>query len=179
MNPWTSISFSQWRIYFFLGERRNNEFNTIRTNCDEWEFYCALCCGGGVMEKQSRWSEQRSEQHVQQQHTERREQVVQQEERVQRTEHHYTRQMLTEQRGQFPAQTLSLYRALTHHTTTLFTRTPLIILQLINAIAKLFIPTNHSTKSHSKLRAPSGRSSASTQRERRPACECLWFLPGA
>lgn len=43
------------------------------------------------MEKQSRWSEQRSEQRVQQ-HSERREQVVQQ-----RTEQHYTRQMLSQQ----------------------------------------------------------------------------------
>lgn len=55
------------------------------------------------MEKQSRWTEQRSEQRSEQrvqQHSERHEQVVQQQERVQRTEHHYTRQMLTQQRGQ-------------------------------------------------------------------------------
>lgn len=56
----------------------------------------------GEMEKQSRWSEQRSEQRVQQsqQRVQQSQQIVQQQERVQRTEHHYTRQMMTQHQGE-------------------------------------------------------------------------------
>lgn len=64
------------------------------------------------MEQQSRWqsSEQRSE---------RREQVTQQQVTQQRTEHHYTRQMMTQQRGQFPQPHIT-HIPLTQHTLTYF-----------------------------------------------------------
>lgn len=72
------------------------------------------------MEKQSRWSEQRSEQRVQQS-SERREQVVQQQERVQRTEQHYTRQMLTQQGT---SRRRHLTHSDTHHGYPLFLYNP-------------------------------------------------------
>lgn len=104
-----------------------------------------------MMEKQSRWSEQRSEQRTQQQHTERREQVVQQEERVQRTEHHYTRQMLTQQRGQFDVQTITPYRAF-----TLAIDYP----KFNSCYSEIVYTLRIIIVSHPKLRAPAGRSSA-------------------
>lgn len=102
MNPWTSIRISKWRYYLILGARRNDLcWDRGLAASSESFFVFVLEEQRAAMEKQSRWSEQRVEQRVEQ-----REQRTQQ-----RTEQHFTRQLVTQQRGEYSERAANAYRA--------------------------------------------------------------------